>query len=41
MGIGNSFMEIKEVGRDADQSPAYNTENESQWFYTSISPYMS
>ena len=30
-------MGIKGLGRDADQSPAYNIENESQWLYTPIS----
>ena len=29
-------MKIKGLGRDADQSPAYSTENESQWLYTPI-----
>jgi len=41
MGTGKSFMEIKGLGREADQSPAYNAENESQWLYTPFPRCMS
>jgi hypothetical protein len=40
MGIGGSFPEVKQTGREADHSPPSSAEVKKEWSYTSTLPYV-
>jgi hypothetical protein len=40
MGIGGSFLGVKQQGREADHSPPTSAEVKKMWIYTSTPTYV-